>query len=233
MDYSVIIPAFNEEDYLPQTLERLRLAMEQVEGKGEVILVDNNSTDQTAAIAGAQGVKVLFEPINQISRARNRGAEAARGGLLFFLDADTHPHPEAMTEALRLHRTESLAGGGALLAYPTYNRGVALWNWISRTFGWAAGGFFFCDRSAFFEIGGFSERVYASEEIWFSMRIKRWGRKQGRRFVILETAPILTSDRKLHWFGPIRYGAMFLMMLLMPWVIFSPRFLPLWYRRPE
>ena len=57
--------------------------------KGEVLVVDNNSSDQTASVAKSQKVKVVFEPINQISRARNTGARSARGRFLVFLDADT------------------------------------------------------------------------------------------------------------------------------------------------
>ena len=50
-DYAVIIPAFNEATQLPATLASLRKAMEDAPGQGEVIVVDNGSTDETAAIA--------------------------------------------------------------------------------------------------------------------------------------------------------------------------------------
>ena len=51
IDYSIIIPAYNEEDYLEKTLIALKQGMEQIELNGEIILVDNNSTDRTAEIA--------------------------------------------------------------------------------------------------------------------------------------------------------------------------------------
>jgi len=79
IDYSVIVPAFNEEAFLGHTLDALRQAMATVSLHGEVIVTDNNSTDTTAEIAAASGAKVVFEPVNQISRARNAGARQAAG----------------------------------------------------------------------------------------------------------------------------------------------------------
>jgi glycosyltransferase involved in cell wall biosynthesis len=49
--YSVIIPAYNEEVLLPATLASLNLAMGSMTHKGEIIVVDNNSTDKTKQIA--------------------------------------------------------------------------------------------------------------------------------------------------------------------------------------
>ena len=54
----------------------------------EVIVVDNNSTDDTAAIAEAMGATVVGEPVQGIGRARNRGASVAQGDVLVFVDAD-------------------------------------------------------------------------------------------------------------------------------------------------
>jgi glycosyltransferase involved in cell wall biosynthesis len=80
VDYSIVIPAFNEEEFLPATLAAVRAAMAAQTGAcGELIVVDNNSTDRTAAVARSLGAQVVFEPVNQISRARNCGAAAALG----------------------------------------------------------------------------------------------------------------------------------------------------------
>ena len=94
-DYSVIIPAYNEELHLPETLRNLQKAMEAVTPlRGEIIVVDNNSTDRTAEIAHDAGARVVFEAHNQISRARNCGGRAANSRNLIFLDADTIIRPE-------------------------------------------------------------------------------------------------------------------------------------------
>ena len=77
---SIIIPAFNEERLLGETLDHVKTARAAFIALGwesELIVCDNNSTDRTADIARAAGAAVVFEPVNQIARARNRGAEAA------------------------------------------------------------------------------------------------------------------------------------------------------------
>jgi glycosyltransferase involved in cell wall biosynthesis len=84
---SVIIPAFNEERVIQQTLERIKLGIKESESEGvswEIIVCDNNSTDKTAEIATKMGTKIAFEPINQIARARNTGVGMAQGDWLLF-----------------------------------------------------------------------------------------------------------------------------------------------------
>jgi len=80
MKISVVIPAFNEERLLPGTCARsgALAALERRQWQTEVIVCDNNSTDATAAIARAAGATVVFEPVNQIARARNRGRKQPR-----------------------------------------------------------------------------------------------------------------------------------------------------------
>src|SRR5689334_18853557 len=113
--YSVIIPAYNEEAYLGRTLSSLRAAMDGLPEAGEVIVVDNNSSDRTADIARAAGARVVFEPVNQISRARNAGAAAARGRFFVFLDADTIPSARLLRRALDHLSGGKVCGGGALI----------------------------------------------------------------------------------------------------------------------
>ena len=98
--YSLIIPAYNEEEWLARSLPAVRAAMTAVNVPGEVIVVDNNSTDRTAAVAREQGAEVVHEPVNQISRARNTGARCSRGRYLMFLDADTLLPPGTLRAAL-------------------------------------------------------------------------------------------------------------------------------------
>ena len=114
MKISVVVPAFNEERLLPGSLSSVRAAMEgfaRLGWKSELIVCDNNSTDRTAEIAKRAGAQVVFEPINQISRARNTGAARARGDWLFFVDADCTPSPELFLDAADSIRAGCLAGG--------------------------------------------------------------------------------------------------------------------------
>ena len=235
--YSVIIPAYNEEELLPQTLLALKKAMAEVFMEGEVIVVDNNSSDKTPYIAKQFEANTVFEPINQISRARNTGARHARGIYLLFLDADTLISPELLQSALDHLKDKRYGGGGSTVLPdkkipPYYQRGLNFWNWFSVRSEIAAGSFIYCLREGFEAVGGFSEKVYASEEVWFSMDYKRWSNKRGLGFKIIETAPVVTSTRKSDWYSSPRLILMMLMVVLCPFIVRSRRLCGLWYCRP-
>src|SRR5262245_28965374 len=118
MKISVVIPAFNEERLIGETLCRVQSAMAVFPKRGwdvELIVCDNNSTDRTSEVARAAGAMVVFEPVNQIARARNCGAKAATGDWLIFVDADSHPCPELFNEvAERIASGCCIAGGCTL-----------------------------------------------------------------------------------------------------------------------
>ena len=203
MKISVVVPAYNEERLLAGSLAATRGAMRAFADAGwesELIVCDNNSTDRTAEIARAAGATVVFEPVNQIARARNAGAAQASGDWLLFVDADSYPDRELFTDLVLAIREGRALGGGATLTCDTRDRLVlfwlAFWNTLSRTVHWAAGSFIFCEARAFRDAGGFSPEFYAGEEIDFSRRLKRLARGRGREFVILHRRPLLTSDRK-------------------------------------
>jgi glycosyltransferase involved in cell wall biosynthesis len=233
--YSVIIPAYNEAGFLPHTLESLSEAMRALPYAGEIVVVDNNSTDETADIARAFGARVVFEPINQISRARNAGAAAARGELFVFVDADTEVGANVLGQALKQLREAAVCGGGASVAmnHPHWfpARVLAAWNRFSRLARIAAGCFLFCRRDAFTACGGFSEKVYASEEIWLSIALARWGRSRHRRFVVLRET-VATSARKVDWLSAGAITRQVLIFLLFPLAVRSKRFCGAWYVRP-
>ena len=138
--YSIIIPAYNEQVWLPKTIISVRKAMAAVKMDGELIVVDNNSNDNTAAIANYYGAEVVFESINQISRARNTGARHSRGKFLIFLDADTLLSEELLLSALEQLSSGKCCGGGALVGFneaiPKIIRwGVRFWNGFSKDYG--------------------------------------------------------------------------------------------------
>jgi len=206
---SVIIPAFNEERLLGESLRHVQKAVTAFARRGwttELIVCDNNSTDRTAEVARAAGASVIFEPINQIGRARNRGASAASGNWLIFIDADTHPSAALFDDvAAQIESGRCLAGGSTIrleAGYPTGNVITALWNLTSRTFRLMAGSFIFCDAAAFRKLGGFDVELFASEELELSKRLKKLARAERKRIVILYRHPILTSARKLRLYTP-------------------------------
>jgi len=239
IDYSIIIPAYNEEAYLPKTLASVKESMNALsEYRGEIIVTDNNSTDRTAEIAEESGARVVFEEHRQISRARNAGAREALGRYFVFIDSDTTISPVLLKKTLAALGSEGCCGGGTIVRLDGHLPFLAkytlnTWLFLSRTLKWACGAYVFCTREAFLETGGFDERYYASEEIHFSRALRRWGQKRGKRFIILEE-PIVSSSRKMAWYSVWEILMMAFGLLL--------HFKPLqnrdacykmWYRRPE
>jgi glycosyltransferase involved in cell wall biosynthesis len=200
---SIVVPAFNEEQELPATLRSIRQAAVVFDRRGwtsELIVCDNNSTDRTAAIAREEGAGVVFERVNQISRARNTGAASASGDWLVFVDADSQPSPELFEDLAQAIEKGRCLAGGSTVCFDRPDAGVAffggVWNAISRVTRWAAGSFIFCETAVFREAGGFSLELYAAEEIDLFRRLKRIARRRARTIVILTRHPLRTSARK-------------------------------------
>jgi len=213
---SVVIPAFNEEKLLGACMDSVRAAFAAAGGDAwyEIVVCDNNSSDATAAVAAARGAVTVFEPLNRISLARNRGAAAAAGNWLLFIDADSVLSAETLREALELMRSGRCAGGGALIAFapapPAWGRALTgLVNLLCRLFSLAPGSFLFCRRDAFLAAGGFSPELYAAEELALSRVLRRWGAARGLGFTVIAGARHLSSGRKfrLYTFGELMRAA--------------------------
>ena len=222
MKLSVVVPAFNEERLLAGALAAIRAALGGLEAAGwsaELIVCDNNSTDRTAEIARTAGATVVFEPVNQIARARNAGAAQAGGEWLAFVDADSYPSRELFSDVLAAIRDGNALAGGATVRIDTDDAmirfWVASWNRLSRAMRWAAGSFIFCEARAFREIGGFSEALYAGEEIDLFRRLKRLARRRGQSVVILHRHPLHTSDRKARLYTKREHFTFMLKTLLL------------------
>ena len=201
---SIVIPAFNEERLIADTLHHIKAAAEVFPERGwdaEIIVCDNNSKDKTAQLALAAGAKVVFEPINQIARARNRGAAEATGDWLIFVDADSKPSRELFMEvADAIQAGECLAGGCVVRLdgdHNVANRLIGIWNFLSRWRCLLAGSFIFCETKVFREIGGFSNELFAGEELDLSKRLKEVARARKKRILILHQHPLTTSPRKV------------------------------------
>ena len=238
IDYSIIVPAYNEEKFLEHTIEKIKIAMATVSLTGEIIVTDNNSTDNTAQLAKSLGAKVVFEPINQISRARNAGAKQAQGRYLVFVDADTVFPPALLQTALSNLESNQCCGGGATVAAETdipllVGWTLNYWNFLSRTLRLAAGCFVYSRRDDFEACGGFSEKFYATEEIWFSMALKRIGRKNQRKFCIINQPKVITSGRKLAWFSYSYQTILLLIIILFPFAARLKWMCGFWYKRPS
>jgi glycosyltransferase involved in cell wall biosynthesis len=206
---SFIVPAFNEERLLADSLGAIRAAAAVFDERGwshELIVCDNNSTDRTAEIARSAGAAVVFEPVNQIARARNAGAVAASGEWLCFVDADSHPDRALMEEVAECIASTRVLGGGVTIRMDNAKWSArfvtSLWNTVSRTCTLVAGSFIFVEAAAFREIGGFSDEWFAGEELDLCRRLKKRALETGQRVVILHRHPLLTSGRKIDLYSP-------------------------------
>jgi glycosyltransferase involved in cell wall biosynthesis len=240
-DYAIIIPAYNEEALLAQTIASAREAMAGLGedfGVGELIIVNNNSTDRTGEVAEKAGAdRVVFEPHNQIARARNAGAENTTAERLVFIDADTRVPSETLRQALDLLASGTIAAGGARIVMdqsvsPMVDWLVKTWNGIAANFDYAAGSFFFARRDAFEAGGGFDEAVYAGEEVWLARRIKHWNKTSGLGFRVISDPPVITSGRKSDWFSTGQFVGQLAILFFVPWATRSRRLCAMWYRRP-
>jgi glycosyltransferase involved in cell wall biosynthesis len=148
---------------------------------------------------------VVFEPINQIGRARNKGAEAASGDWLIFIDADSQASKGLFVEVIETIRKGNVLYGGCTIKLEGFhlvaNAVTLLWNVISRVGKYVAGSFIFCEAAAFRKLGGFDNRLFAGEEIDLSQRLWQLARQTGKKAVILHRNKLLTSARKLHLYS--------------------------------
>lgn len=223
MKISIVVPAFNEEKLLGKTLEKIQVAMTAFHTLGwatELIVCDNNSTDRTSDVARAAGANVVFEPVNQIARARNCGAAAATGDWLIFVDADSTPSAELFRDVANAIESGKAIGGGSTVRLDTSNVAArfltGFWNATSRVLHWVAGSFIFVEASAFRELNGFSTEFFTGEELDLSKRLKRLARQRRKKVVILSEHPLLTSDRKVHLYGRRELGRFLLRAFLRP-----------------
>ncbi len=214
---SVVVPAFNEEKLLGSSLAQIKNAATAFTQRGwqfELVVCDNNSTDRTAEIARAAGALVVFEPFNQIGRARNSGAAVATGDWLVFVDADSHPSAELFSDvADQIDSGRYLAGGSTVrLDEKMFVAGMftELWNLVSRCKKWLAGSFIFVEAGAFRQIGGFHPVFLDAVDLILSQQLKKLARERQKKIVILHRHPLRTSARKMKLYTPRELGGFFL-----------------------
>jgi glycosyltransferase involved in cell wall biosynthesis len=201
---SVIIPAFNEECYLPDTLpavENSAFLLRSRQGVNtEVIVVDNSSVDATAKVACSCGARVLAESEHNIARVRNRGAAAALGEVLVFLDADTHMPAELLARIHQVLAAPGCVGGAVDTEYRPKKRSIraylGLWRILGRAAGMAQGATQFCLRDTFTALGGYDESLFMGEDVDFYSRLRRHARRVGGHVRFIDELKVVPSCRR-------------------------------------
>ncbi len=196
MRISVVVPARNEERFIVGCLQALK---RQVLPPYEIIVVDNGSTDQTAALAMDMGVKLVKCPTPGVAVARQAGLEAATGDWVATTDADSRPIA-GWLEALRPHMESSVALYGPLRMF-----GLQAWQEELTELGYgvflkmmmllgrpnlAAANMAFHRQTAL-KLGGYP-MVEAREDVILGLRLKAQGRVH-----YVRDALVLTSARRV------------------------------------
>lgn len=237
MHLSIVIPAFNEERLIGQCLQSISTSLTANYKPGftsETIVVDNNSTDSTAELARQAGARVVFEPVNQIGRARNAGAAQATGDWLLFIDADSLLNPALLADILQVIEEGKHVGCGSVIRMEGLqwwaNSMLNLWTAVSIRYRWAAGALVVCRTDAFRQVGGFNQELYAADEITLSQELAKWGRQRGLQFSILTRHPLETSPRKVLLYSSQEIFGQLLRVLLSPRrSLQDKKQLPIWY----
>jgi rSAM/selenodomain-associated transferase 2 len=217
----VVVPALNEGAVLGRLLAELTPARFH-----DIVVVDNGSTDETAAIASRHPGVRLVRATRGRGRALNTGALATSADILLFLHADTAlPRgARAMIGAAMAH--PAVVGGCFRLSFDRRSALLRLYAWFTRydtaftTFGDQA---YFIRRRAFERVGGFPEWPIL-EDVEMRRRLKRAG-----RFVKLPS-PVVTSARRFRKHGVVRQQLRNIAIIALFHLGLSPEQLARWYR---
>jgi glycosyltransferase involved in cell wall biosynthesis len=206
-DISIVMPAYNEEDNIIKTLYSLS---QNITGHSvEIVVVNNNSTDKTAALVEACGVTCVDEQKQGITVARNKGLSVARGKYILNADADTL-YPSNWVEAM----IKPLTGEGVALTYgnfsflPIGSTGRVTYfvyeyitdvvRWLKKTFREEAVNVYGFNsgfrRQQGVEVDGFNHPPGTNEDGWLALKLRDKG--FGKLYAV-RNAPVWTTDRRL------------------------------------
>ena len=201
MKISIVVPAYNEENYLPATLGKIRAGLANVKCDSETIVVDNESSDKTRLIAENFGAKVFTEIERNIAKVRNTGAKNASGDVLIFVDADTLVSETLFGKITDEMRDKKCFGGAVAVDYGEFKRKwmkfyLRGWQFWGTLFNMKQGAAQFCRKSVFEEIKGYDETIFMGEDVMFYWRLSKFARRKNGRLFFIENPKVTTSARR-------------------------------------
>ncbi|GAA5522168.1 TIGR04283 family arsenosugar biosynthesis glycosyltransferase [Aliifodinibius salicampi] len=209
MSISVIIPTYNEADTISETIEKVRRASDKQ--LTEIIVADGGSTDGTVQQAEAMNVRTLKSPKKGRAAQMNHGAKQARGDILYFLHADTHP-PSHFDTSIKKAQENGYESGCFQLTFDHNHPLLRFYAWFTRfdidlfRFGDQS---LFINRTIFDQIGGFREDYIVMEDQEITRRIKKHS-----SFIILDNS-VTTSAQKYQRNGIIKLQLVFSLILFL------------------
>ncbi len=188
---SVIIPVRNHARVLKILLDNLKTQRVPPGWEIEVLVAENNSTDNTADVIRASGFRYITASGHGAGPARNAGVKESRGELLLFIDADACPvtddHFVRIVDAAKRVGRFGVLGGAILLPRRQWWNPVAIgdhwacwFNWHTRRAPQRTDLFqpavsFVVPRAVFDALGGFKEAAMILEDMEFQHRLLRAG----------------------------------------------------------
>ncbi|MBM9514558.1 glycosyltransferase [Desulfogranum marinum] len=182
IDFSIIIPAKNEETNIAHCLDSIN-AVKFDHNRFEVLVVDNGSIDRTVDVANEKNAKVFVQPDLTISGLRNFGANKSIGKVLVFLDADCTVRQNWLDAAEGYLGDSNLACFGSPPVVPDDA------TWVQKTWfsirkkkspvedvEWLESMNMFVPRETFLAVNGFNERLVTCEDYDLSIRLQKHGR---------------------------------------------------------
>ncbi|MBI2572743.1 glycosyltransferase [Candidatus Woesearchaeota archaeon] len=198
-EVSIIIPAHNEEKYIPSTLQSI---YSQNFPNYEVIVVANGCNDQTVAAAknvAQEGTVVYTLPRAHVSRSRNYGADKASADLLLFLDADTTLEPGALSTMVQEFTPAHSVATCRVKPDTTkiHHRAVmGLKNTMHRSGAYkGCSGSILCRKKDFDEVGGYDPALHVREHRKLIQKLLTKGK------YLCSKAQTVTSMRRLEQWG--------------------------------
>ncbi|MCP4367437.1 MAG: glycosyltransferase [Deltaproteobacteria bacterium] len=182
---SIIVPVYNGSNTISSCIEHLE-NLDYPEEKYEILIIDNNSDDNTKNIIQQYNVTYLFEKKQGQAAARNFGVTHAKGDILGFVDADCLVEKNWAVEIEKLlknnstsvvigfcnHITKNISGEMYALDYrKDWERRSLSGNQVNAI----AAANFAMKKNLFLELGGFDENFLALEDIEFGFRIIKNG----------------------------------------------------------
>lgn len=181
---SVVIPAYNEEDWIGDTLKSLK--DQNFNEDYEILVVNNASKDNTAKVARQYDVRIENEPIKGYTRACQTGFEKAKGSIIAMTDADTLVTPDWLAAVANSFERKEVVGAHGPCEF---RDSTTLMNYLAK-YGYTAflrlnlmfgkphlAGFNMAvKKSAFEKISGFKLSMDSASDVDLSMRLKEIGR---------------------------------------------------------
>ena len=191
--FSIIIPAYNEEKSISHCLDSVTQQTLPKE-KYEIIVVNNNSRDQTKIIAQKYPVSVVDEIKQGYTHALRRGCQKAKGRIFVFTDADTIVPKNWLAKYQKVYQNpEIVCAGGLYQLYPKIPLSFLIKSFL-RIFGTITKITFGCNfsvrRKTYQQLGGFNPKINFHADTDLILRAKHLGKT-----AFLTDNPVITSSR--------------------------------------